>query len=86
MMRYGGHRRILTRRPVERLWWGYSSLGNIGVEARVPGRVHQRISAPVVAGIGLAATRRRGDGGNSGAMRIKRGSTTRWSPWASVGG
>ena len=46
--------------------------------------INVRISAPVVAGIGLAATFGAGDG----ATRARCGSTRRstpWSPWASVG-
>jgi phospholipid/cholesterol/gamma-HCH transport system permease protein len=45
---------------------GYSSLGNIGIEAFI----NVRISAPVVAGIGLAATFGAGVTAQLGAMRI----------------
>ena len=52
---------------------GYSSLGNIGVEALtgfLAAFINVRISAPVVAGIGLAATIGAGVTAQLGAMRI----------------
>jgi phospholipid/cholesterol/gamma-HCH transport system permease protein len=52
---------------------GYSSLGNIGVEALtgfLAAFINVRISAPVVAGIGLAATFGAGVTAQLGAMRI----------------
>ncbi|SPM30616.1 ABC transporter permease [Mycobacterium terramassiliense] len=52
---------------------GYSSLGNIGIEALtgfLAAFVNVRISAPVVAGIGLAATFGAGVTAQLGAMRI----------------
>ena len=52
---------------------GYSSLGNIGIEALtgfLAAFIKVRISAPVVAGIGLAATFGAGVTAQLGAMRI----------------
>src|SRR6202049_3953751 len=52
---------------------GYSSLGNIGIEALtgfLAAFINVRISAPIVAGIGLAATFGAGVSGQRGAMRI----------------
>ncbi|MBF6354160.1 ABC transporter permease [Nocardia higoensis] len=52
---------------------GYSSLGNIGIEALtgfLAAFINVRISAPVVAGIGLAATFGAGTTAQLGAMRI----------------
>jgi len=52
---------------------GYSSLGNIGIEALtgfLSSFIDVRISAPVVAGIGLAATFGAGVTAQLGAMRI----------------
>ena len=52
---------------------GYSSLGNIGVEALtgfLAAFINVRISAPVVAGIGLAATFGAGVTAQLGAMRV----------------
>ena len=52
---------------------GYSSLGNIGIEALtgfLAAFIDVRISAPVVAGIGLAATFGAGVTAQLGAMRI----------------
>ncbi|GAB2659417.1 ABC transporter permease [Nocardia goodfellowii] len=52
---------------------GYSSLGNIGIEALtgfLSAFINVRISAPVVAGIGLAATFGAGATAQLGAMRI----------------
>lgn len=52
---------------------GYSSLGNIGIEALtgfLASFINVRISAPVVAGIGLAATFGAGVTAQLGAMRI----------------
>lgn len=52
---------------------GYSSLGNIGIEALtgfLAAFINVRISAPVVAGIGLAATFGAGVAAQLGAMRI----------------
>ena len=52
---------------------GYSSLGNIGIEALtgfLSSFINVRISAPVVAGIGLAATFGAGVTAQLGAMRI----------------
>ncbi|MGB8387152.1 ABC transporter permease [Mycobacterium sp.] len=52
---------------------GYSSLGNIGIEALtgfLAAFINVRISAPVVAGIGLAATFGAGVTAQLGAMRI----------------
>lgn len=52
---------------------GYSSLGNIGIEALtalLSAFVNVRIAAPVVAGIGLAATFGAGVTAQLGAMRI----------------
>ena len=52
---------------------GYSSLGNIGIEALtgfLAAYINVRISAPVVAGIGLAATFGAGVTAQLGAMRI----------------
>ncbi|WP_343601613.1 ABC transporter permease [Mycobacterium sp.] len=52
---------------------GYSSLGNIGIEALVgflAAFLNVRIAAPVVAGIGLAATFGAGVTAQLGAMRI----------------
>ena len=52
---------------------GYSSLGNIGVEALtgfLAAFINVRVSAPVVAGIGLAATFGAGVTAQLGAMRI----------------
>ncbi|HUO37272.1 MAG TPA: ABC transporter permease [Mycobacterium sp.] len=52
---------------------GYSSLGNIGIEALtgfLAAFINVRISAPVVAGIGLAATFGAGVTARLGAMRI----------------
>jgi len=52
---------------------GYSSLGNIGIEALtgfLAAFINIRISAPVVAGIGLAATFGAGVTAQLGAMRI----------------
>ncbi len=52
---------------------GYSSLGNIGIEALtgfLSAYINVRISAPVVAGIGLAATFGAGVTAQLGAMRI----------------
>jgi len=52
---------------------GYSSLGNIGIEALtgfLSAFINVRISAPVVAGIGLAATFGAGVTAQLGAMRI----------------
>ena len=54
---------------------GYSSLGNIGIEALtgfLAAFINVRISAPVVAGIGLAATFGAGVTAQLGAMRINR--------------
>jgi len=53
---------------------GYSSLGNIGVEALTgffAAFINVRIASPVIAGIGLAAT-------------IGAGATAHWAPCASV--
>lgn len=52
---------------------GYSSLGNIGIEALagfLSAFVNVRIAAPIVAGIGLAATFGAGATAQLGAMRI----------------
>ena len=52
---------------------GYSSLGNIGIEALtgfLAAFINVRIAAPVVAGIGLAATFGAGVTAQPGAMRI----------------
>ncbi|BBX83406.1 ABC transporter permease [Mycolicibacterium aubagnense] len=52
---------------------GYSSLGNIGIEALtgfLAAFINVRISAPVIAGIGLAATFGAGATAQLGAMRI----------------
>ena len=52
---------------------GYASLGNIGIEALtgfLAAFINVRISAPVVAGIGLAATFGAGVTAQLGAMRI----------------
>ena len=52
---------------------GYSSLGNIGIEALtgfLDAFINVRISAPIVAGIGLAATFGAGVTAQLGAMRI----------------
>ena len=52
---------------------GYSSLGNIGIEALtgfLAAFINVRISAPVVAGIGLAATFGAGVTAQLGAMRV----------------
>jgi phospholipid/cholesterol/gamma-HCH transport system permease protein len=52
---------------------GYSSLGNIGVEALTgffAAFVNVRIAAPVIAGIGLAATIGAGSTAQLGAMRV----------------
>lgn len=52
---------------------GYSSLGNIGIEALtgfLAAFINVRVSAPVVAGIGLAATFGAGVTAQLGAMRI----------------
>jgi len=52
---------------------GYSSLGNIGIEALtalLAAFINVRIAAPVVAGIGLAATFGAGVTAQLGAMRI----------------
>lgn len=52
---------------------GYSSLGDIGIEAQtgfLAAFINVRISAPVVAGIGLAATFGAGVTAQLGAMRI----------------
>ncbi|MBP1823313.1 ABC transporter permease [Mycobacterium sp. OAE908] len=52
---------------------GYSSLGNIGIEALtgfIAAFINVRISAPIVAGIGLAATFGAGVTAQLGAMRI----------------
>lgn len=52
---------------------GYSSLGNIGIEALTgffAAFINVRISAPVIAGIGLAATIGAGSTAQLGAMRI----------------
>jgi phospholipid/cholesterol/gamma-HCH transport system permease protein len=52
---------------------GYSSLGNIGIEALtgfLSAFINVRIAAPVVAGIGLAATFGAGATAQLGAMRI----------------
>jgi phospholipid/cholesterol/gamma-HCH transport system permease protein len=52
---------------------GYSSLGNIGIEALtgfLSSFINVRISAPVIAGIGLAATFGAGATAQLGAMRI----------------
>lgn len=52
---------------------GYSSLGNIGIEALTgffAAFINVRISAPVIAGIGLAATIGAGATAQLGAMRI----------------
>ncbi len=52
---------------------GYSSLGNIGIEALtgfLAAFINVRISAPIVAGIGLAATFGAGVTAQLGAMRI----------------
>jgi phospholipid/cholesterol/gamma-HCH transport system permease protein len=52
---------------------GYSSLGNIGIEALtgfLSAFINVRIAAPVVAGIGLAATFGAGVTAQLGAMRI----------------
>jgi phospholipid/cholesterol/gamma-HCH transport system permease protein len=52
---------------------GYSSLGNVGIEALtgfLAAFINVRISAPVVAGIGLAATFGAGVTAQLGAMRI----------------
>jgi len=52
---------------------GYSSLGNIGIEALtgfLSAFINVRISAPVVAGIGLAATFGAGVTAQLGAMRV----------------
>jgi phospholipid/cholesterol/gamma-HCH transport system permease protein len=52
---------------------GYSSLGNIGIEALtgfLAAFINVRLSAPVVAGIGLAATFGAGVTAQLGAMRI----------------
>ncbi|NLU82262.1 ABC transporter permease [Rhodococcus sp. HNM0569] len=52
---------------------GYSSLGNIGVEALTgffSAFINVRIAAPVIAGIGLAATIGAGSTAQLGAMRV----------------
>ena len=52
---------------------GYSSLGNIGIEALtgfLAAFINVRIAAPIVAGIGLAATFGAGVTAQLGAMRI----------------
>ncbi|TGD84860.1 ABC transporter permease [Mycolicibacterium sp. CH28] len=52
---------------------GYSSLGNIGIEALtgfLAAFINVRVSAPVVAGIGLAATFGAGVTAQLGAMRV----------------
>lgn len=52
---------------------GYSSLGNVGIEALtgfLAAFINVRISAPIVAGIGLAATFGAGVTAQLGAMRI----------------
>ena len=52
---------------------GYSSLGNIGIEALtglLAAFINERFSAPVVVGIGLAATFGAGVTAQLGAMRI----------------
>ncbi|MDG3011513.1 ABC transporter permease [Rhodococcus sp. D2-41] len=52
---------------------GYSSLGNIGVEALtgfLSAFINVRIAAPVIAGIGLAATIGAGSTAQLGAMRV----------------
>src|SRR5664279_6113400 len=52
---------------------GYSSLGNIGIEALtgfLAAFINVRISAPIVAGIGLAATFGAGVTAQLGSMRI----------------
>ena len=52
---------------------GYSSLGNIGIEALtgfLSAFINVRIAAPVIAGIGLAATFGAGVTAQLGAMRI----------------
>ncbi|WP_024794882.1 MlaE family ABC transporter permease [Tomitella biformata] len=52
---------------------GYSSLGNIGVEALtgfLSAFINVRIGAPVIAGIGLAATIGAGSTAQLGAMRV----------------
>ncbi|WP_430330868.1 MlaE family ABC transporter permease [Rhodococcus sp. ACT016] len=52
---------------------GYSSLGNIGVEALTgffAAFINVRIAAPVIAGIGLAATIGAGSTAQLGAMRV----------------
>jgi phospholipid/cholesterol/gamma-HCH transport system permease protein len=52
---------------------GYSSLGNIGIEALtgfLAAFINVRISAPIVAGIGLAATFGAGVTAQLGAMRV----------------
>lgn len=52
---------------------GYSSLGNIGIEALtgfLAAFINVRVSAPIVAGIGLAATFGAGVTAQLGAMRI----------------
>jgi len=52
---------------------GYSSLGNIGIEALtgfLAAFINVRVSAPVVAGIGLAATFGAGVTAELGAMRV----------------
>ncbi len=52
---------------------GYSSLGNIGIEALtgfLAAFINVRIAAPMVAGIGLAATFGAGVTAQLGAMRI----------------
>jgi phospholipid/cholesterol/gamma-HCH transport system permease protein len=52
---------------------GYSSLGNVGIEALtgfLAAFINVRVSAPVVAGIGLAATFGAGVTAQLGAMRI----------------
>ena len=59
---------------------GYSSLGNIGIEALtgfLAAFINVRISAPVVAGIGLAAT----FGAGVTAQPARCGSTRKWTPW-----
>ena len=59
---------------------GYNQLQHVGVEALggfISALVNVRIVAPLVAGIGLAATIGAGATAQLGAMRIKKKST----PW-----
>ena len=78
--RNGWGKRVDTKRAIVTLAaggtlavQGYSSLGNIGIEALtgfLAAFINVRISAPVVAGIGLAATFGAGVTAQLGAMRI----------------